>query len=418
MFKNPMVDVRPPTDKLGGFWRAVVEDNNDPLKAGRVRVRIHGLHTENILVSEIDGIPVEELPWAQPCMPIIEGSVSGYGSWSVPLQGSHVMVFFEAMNLTQPRYFATMPGIPEESEEVLSERNNPDASKGFRDPDNVYPEIDKLGEPDVDRLARGVTANTSVETKNSNRDLAVDKACGGTWDEPQSPYAAEYPHNFVLSTHGGIQIEIDSTPGEERLNIWHPSKSYIEIDKDGQMVIKNESHRYEVIISDNNIHVKGNRNLTTDLNYNRLTKVNECIEVSGNRIENITGNETRTIEGNVDETIEGDETREIDGDVDQTIHGGGECQVDGILNLTVDGKITVNGNGTILINSGDVEITGGTISAGSQDTMRKLIDQRLIDTFNNHKHGGVDAGPSHTDEPRASDLLSLATHATSNTEAS
>ena len=71
-----------------------------------------------------------------------------------------------------------------------------------------------------------------------------------------------------------------------------------------------------------------------------------------------------------------------------------------------------------LINSGDVEITGGTISAGSQDTMRKLIDQRLIDTFNNHKHGGVDAGPSHTDEPRASDLLSLATHATSNTEAS
>lgn len=48
MFKNDPIDMKIDGALMTGFWRGVVEDNNDPLKAGRVRVRIQGLHTEKL----------------------------------------------------------------------------------------------------------------------------------------------------------------------------------------------------------------------------------------------------------------------------------------------------------------------------------------------------------------------------------
>ena len=58
------------TSQLLGFdkfiwFQGVVEDRFDPLKLGRVRVRILGLHTDNKKL-----IPTEDLPWAFPISPI------------------------------------------------------------------------------------------------------------------------------------------------------------------------------------------------------------------------------------------------------------------------------------------------------------------------------------------------------------
>ena len=305
MIKSPLSDSKPDSEKMYGFFRAVVEDNNDPEKAGRVRVRIFGIHTSQLRKTVDEGIPVNELPWAEPCLPIVEGSISGFGIWGIPLQGSHVMIFFEANNLSQPRYFASMPGIPESqfsleadsddgrAQAVGSTSSSGEFSKGFRDPDLVYPLTDRLGEPDVDRLARGVTADTPVEFKNNNRTTGVSEAGGGTWDEPVSPYAAQYPNNTVIQTHGGALIELDSTSGQERIHLYHPSKSYIEIDASGVMVIKSVSHKYEIIVGDNYINVQGDKS----------------------------------------ETVNGDDELQVDGDY--------ELQVDGDLNINIDGTANI-----------------------------------------------------------------------------
>jgi len=45
------------------WWIGVVEDNNDPLKMGRARVRIFGFHTDNLAE-----LPTAGLPWAIPVM--------------------------------------------------------------------------------------------------------------------------------------------------------------------------------------------------------------------------------------------------------------------------------------------------------------------------------------------------------------
>ncbi len=290
MFRSPVEDLAIEGEKLSGIYRGVVEDNNDPDKAGRVRVRVFGLYSPERNKGLLEGIPVNELPWAEPCMPIVEGSVSGFGIWSVPVQGCHVMVFFENGNPTQLRYFATVPGIPEEQ---------PDKDEGFSDPDGEYPTSWRLGEPDVHRLARGGSDDTLVTTKNNNRTLGVPIALDGDWNEPTSPYDAEYPHNMVTATHGGITSEFDSTPGKERLHFYHPSNSYIEIDADGNMVVKNNATRYDITLNNRNEYIKVSRTLTVDEDNRVMVKGDAILETQGDQFNQIGGDITTTAEGSI-----------------------------------------------------------------------------------------------------------------------
>ena len=50
----------------------IVEDRHDPLKIGRVRVRIHGSHTDSKL-----NIATPDLPWAQVILPTTSAGLSG-----------------------------------------------------------------------------------------------------------------------------------------------------------------------------------------------------------------------------------------------------------------------------------------------------------------------------------------------------
>jgi phage baseplate assembly protein gpV len=379
MIKNSIRDIKFNVEKLTGFYRGVVEDNKDPLKAGRVRVRIHGLHTPKKIKSETEGIPTNELPWAEPCMPIHEGSVSGFGAWAVPLQGSQVMLFFENENASQPRYFASMPGIPESQNQYSINDEETSNKEGFRDPDGEYPVEGRLEEPDFHRLSRGVSDETLVTTKNQNRAVGVQTALGGNWSEPQSPYAAQYPHNHVIATHGGITIELDSTPGSTRLHLYHPSNSYIEIDNDGNMVVRNNTEKYEIVAGGKNIYIKQQRNITVGQTSRKAIGGDEGIEVLGSKVEEITGDFTQRIGGNKSEEIDGNKSEEIDGNKSSEIGGskteeiggsktediGGSKTEDigGSLNITVSGPATLTAS-SLTINC-NTQINGNLAVAGT-----------------------------------------------------
>jgi hypothetical protein len=400
MIKNPLSDTKILSEKMTGFYRGVVEDNNDPEKAGRVRARIWGLHTSQKIQDELEGIPTDQLPWAEPCFGLIEGSISGFGMWSIPVQGSHIMLFFENNNISQPRYFATMPGIPEakasldandptlhEIPEIAGTDDDSPARQGFQDPDGQYPTDVRLGEPDVHRLARGVSDGTLVQTQNANRDIGVPEALGGSWDEPESAFAAQYPHNLVIATHGGLTLELDSTPGAARLNFYHPSNSFIQIDNDGVMIIRNNDKRYEIILSDNNIHIKRDRNLTIDNNSTRFIKGSELEEIDVDKIAEIGGNLSVTVTGNIDITSTGP------------------------TNVTAP---------TVTVTSPTTTVTGGTVKLGAQITMKKLMNELMIDLYNAHQHNYTDthngAGVQPTTSP-INNTLSLS-QATDNVEGS
>jgi len=85
-----------------GIYRAKVEDVKDTEAAGRVRVRVFGVHSQ-----DPNEVPTNTLPWAYPAMSVLEGNTAGY--FSVPAVDSNVWVFFDATNHNLPVYFAAAP---------------------------------------------------------------------------------------------------------------------------------------------------------------------------------------------------------------------------------------------------------------------------------------------------------------------
>ena len=62
MLKNNPQDFMPKDDKLHGIYRGVVEDNKDPEKMGRCKIRVYGVHSEKNTQDEYDGVLTEHLP--------------------------------------------------------------------------------------------------------------------------------------------------------------------------------------------------------------------------------------------------------------------------------------------------------------------------------------------------------------------
>jgi len=91
-------------------------------------------------------------------------------------------------------------------------------------------------------------------------------SAGGSWSEPASPYAAQFPYNNVRQTESGHIEEWDDTPGAERVHLFHRSGSFVEMHPDGKVVYKSMSHGYQISMGDHNVKVKGNCNFSVDGN--------------------------------------------------------------------------------------------------------------------------------------------------------
>lgn len=236
------------------FYIGVVEDNLDPLKLGRLRVRIYGIHTENRMdvTNQTQLVLTDELPWAYPAMPITNSSIDGISDFSTILPGTKVLLFFIDKHKQKPFYFAVLPFILEEI---------PDFNLGFSDPTQSFPTEDFKNESSISRLARNENIDkTIVKTKNDN--AAVWNNNGVDIDEPDSAYNAQYPYNRVIETPGGIVVELDSTPGAERIHLYHPTNTYEEIQPDGTRVTKNTGNDFDITLQDKYVYVAGGLNVT------------------------------------------------------------------------------------------------------------------------------------------------------------
>lgn len=179
------------------LFRAVVEDNNDPKKIGRVRVRVFGLHTENNENSteEFNNIKTSDLPWAEIMGGTAFGLISGVGVSSVLRKGTWVWVIMYNDNPNKPVVIGT----------IIGENTTPNVyadGVGFTDPDAVYPKSDRLNRSDM---------HPNLDSK--------------------------YLDLSVLETASGHLIELDDTVGAENIKVTHKTGSYINIDFEGNMTI-------------------------------------------------------------------------------------------------------------------------------------------------------------------------------------
>ena len=267
-----------------GMYTGICEDNNsDPLKMGRIKIRVFGVHTE-IRTGEEDhkGLSVDDLPWAIPCFPSTP-SIDGVSNFGVPAQGSIVLVSFLDEDKQYPVYFGTMPKIPNAL---------PDFTTGFTDPNKQHPSKDYLKESPISRLARNEKIEeTSVQVKKDGRQIGV-RTNKTSFNELETEYDAEYPYNQVIESASGHVIEIDDTPGKERINVYHTSGSFIEIYPDGSLVKNVKGSETSITISDNNILIKGEHNFRLHGTQNVQIDGSDNIKVGGDVLLDVGGSVT------------------------------------------------------------------------------------------------------------------------------
>lgn len=279
------------------WWVGVVEDRNDPLFLGRCRVRILGYHNENSVV-----LPTEDLPWAYPLQPITSAAMSGLGHTPLgPVEGTWVTGFFrDGDSCQEPIIIGTMAGMPSK-EDVLNQRNR--SGIGFQDPNKKYPKESYIenSESDVNRLARNQRlSQTNVRRKDIARATNVVTAMNNTWSQSQVPYNAEYPYNHVYESESGHVIEVDDTPENERMSIYHTSGTYTEVDRNGTKTEHVVGDNYEVFFRNNNIVIRGAANVTVEGTCNIYVKNNCNLEVNGDLKTHVHGNYELNVGGKIE----------------------------------------------------------------------------------------------------------------------
>jgi hypothetical protein len=225
------------------------------------------------------------------------GPHQGMGFSSVLHQGTWVRLFFEqeyGVELyDKPVVIGVIMGIHSVKE-----------SGAFTDPSGKYPLADKLGQPDMSGLSRG----QGLDIKNNN--IYPDSG-----EEPQTP--SSYPNGHSMQSASGNILEFDDTPGNERVQIFHKSGTYIEIKSAGNLI--------EKIVNDKLNIIMGN-----------LSKF-----IDGNILEKIKGNIDAEILGNVNKTIQGTNTINITGVATKNASGDDTEIIGGNKQITA-GKIMLN----------------------------------------------------------------------------
>ncbi|QHJ74517.1 hypothetical protein OLCHANIL_00189 [Vibrio phage V05] len=378
---------------LDGFewWTGVVEDRTtDPLKLGRIKVRMIGLHPDK--KSSEQGIRTEELLWVHPMQSLDNAAMNGIGNAPIGVvEGTWVFGFFRDKLRQDAVAMGVLPGIPEDL---------PNGSVGFNDPNEKYPLADKLNEPDTNRLARNdvdpdVYDESQSQTAFDNGEapyvyrphpiiaskraaeekeipLAGYNAEGPKYDEKVTPYAAQYPYNHVRESESGHIHEIDDTEGAERLHTYHRTGTFEEIHPDGSRVTKIVGDDFEIVHKNQNVYIKGNLNITVVGDATFYCQQNVTQQIDGDLKQHVKGNVDQHVEMNVTQTVDQDVTQvvhqnvtqTVDMNVTQTVHQNVTQTVDGNVSQTVGGNVQSNVTGDYTQNiSGNYTITvGGSMS--------------------------------------------------------
>lgn len=230
MAKNP---IKTPANGDDNFFIGIVEDVDDPLELGRVRVRIINQNDNDTPTEK------EDLQWCTVGIPLTSATLNGIGTSPTWVEvGTYVMGnYLDRKTKRQPFLQFTFNKIPGND----------------------------INKHDVSKLARG-------------ENILTKEVLG---PEPESAYAAKYPHNKTITTPGGHVIEIDDTPENERIHVFHKSGSYVEIDKTGRMVRKVVGSDYQIIAKDSELHVEGKMNVYIKGDASLKIDGNYTAEVAG-----------------------------------------------------------------------------------------------------------------------------------------
>ena len=286
------------------YFYGIVEDRNDPLKIGRVRVRVHGVHTDNKSL-----IASPDLPWSHVIMPVTNAGLGGFGIQHSLVEGTTVFGFWRDEDMQDFVVMGVQQGISQQGykETITDELLLRDIEKGFNDPrrktESDYDGTnDGLNPPSASQRPNSLslsletspqllkdagikydgTGSVRTESTEAEKTLpyyplvkdATDVNVFTTGDakydsRDMSKYITNaksnatplYPFNKALYTESGHIVELDDTRDNERISIEHRTGTFYEIDKDGNEIHRVVNDNYTVICKDNELYVGGKVNI-------------------------------------------------------------------------------------------------------------------------------------------------------------
>ncbi len=294
------------------WFIGIVKSLEDPLKMGRVQVRIYGIHGQNL-----EEIPDEVLPWAQVLTPVTEGGVTNLGNFlGIQIDARVFGIFMDGKNSQMPLVMGSIPH---------SEKG--ETASG------------KKTEVTTNANAQGTTADKeSVEEPVSEFDVQDEpKKEQEMIEEPQQDtiYKPVYPHNKVTQTTSGHVIEVDDTPDAERIHIYHKSGTHVEMQPNGDVVAQ---------------HANGFRSVT------------------GNDKLYASGDVNWIIEGNVNFSVLKDITFGAKGNINLTCEGTIDASAKTNVNVATEGSYINTNASTYISGSEGADIRGSRIDLNKGGT--------------------------------------------------
>ena len=382
------------------FWYGIVEDRQDPLKIGRVRVRVHGVHTHIK-----DQISTPDLPWAQVLLPTTEAGLSGFGRGNGLVEGSTVFGFWRDENYMQdPVVLGVSAGMPAQGSRItikdeLIQRKIED---GFNDPRRLtvadYVDTPDGETPTHDRTRTfGLTTALDTAPKHVKSLTLNYDGTGSTIEEVELteddlPYYPKYYDASDLNdnttgiatyTHRSFTKVVDdkvenlkhvntkeiftdntkkravdeewSFPVSPAKPVYPYNKSMttesghiVEIDDTlgvERMAIEHRSGTFHEIHPDGSEVTRiVNDNYTVVAKDNKLIvggNVDVSVENGNVRIAVATGNADIYVAGNADLMVDKNITATVGENVTATVGGNLQADISGTTDVTSGGKITI-----------------------------------------------------------------------------
>lgn len=322
------------------WWVGVVENRFDPLYLGRVQVRILGWHTKNKLEMPTTELPwayplqpitsaaqtqvgttplgLVEGSWVMGFYrdgengqePVVMGSLGGIPEliansnegFNDPRGDTDFYDPYELVDGKIKRSSSNLENIPKDPGSVTPSSDGTGTIITEQQEKSTYPDARYINEPTTNRLARGiddatsritdndtlsVTGDTIVQQKILNRQVGqvlIPRSKGGptgltpTFDEPITPYDALYPYNHVTQSESGHIIEVDDTPGNERLHWYHRAGTFKEIYPNGTQVDKVMNDRYNITMRNDFEHIENTKISTIDKGYEILVNADQELD--------------------------------------------------------------------------------------------------------------------------------------------
>lgn len=334
-----MGTLKDPAHEASGVYRARVEANMDPLKIGRVRVRVPMFHGD-----QKTGIKTKDLPWAYPSS---QSAGYGYGTFIVPEVGEWVFVIFEDCDKDYPVYIGSSYGKGSSESKTYGDKDGQGTWSSTPN-SNEVPTDAQRAEPTrkvIYKSPKG--ASVEIDEKNGEEQIAITDALGQMF-KLESHLTKGTSHKRSKDDMDSLKDVKPYTSGS-RAVMRAAGKQYLEMTmKDGVRDIKADLCEGFVV------HLKDDNGTITAL-FEHKSGSKIFIDETGIYVEGVT---ILNLKGTQTVGIEAGQTMDISAGQTVNINGGQTVNVNGGQTVNVNGGNSVVVSAPSIVLKGDVTIIG------------------------------------------------------------